>query len=336
MIHWRTLILALFLTLSLLSVWEVTCRNNGFLPTMDDDKYLWAAQRDRVRDHDSSQVVIIGASRAHFDFQLDDWEDVTGIRPLQLAADGKSPGPVLQDIVNNTAFNGTIVMNITPSLFFIPPADSIGGWKRAADWVDSYHKRTLAQRLNHWLSYGPQSVFAFLTSGEEGDPDLKSMISTLPPKGRVKQGVPFPRFSQVSADRNTWMMPRMETDTAFQRTIQNAWYTFGKNQKRVDKVIEQSFPFYLDLIRRLEARGGRMIFTFNPSSGWYTEFEATNYPRELYYDAFVQQCGCPAYHFQDYPSLARFVPPEWSHLSNPDAREYTRRILAIMQQDGVL
>lgn len=121
MIHWRTLILALFLTLILLSVWEVTCRNNGFLPTMDDDKYLWAAQRDRVRDHDSSQVVIIGASRAHFDFQLDDWEDVTGIRPLQLAADGKSPGPVLQDIVNNTAFNGTIVMNITPSLFLFPP-----------------------------------------------------------------------------------------------------------------------------------------------------------------------------------------------------------------------
>lgn len=336
MIHWRTLILALSLTMILLTFWEANCRSHGFLPTMDDDKYLWAAHRDRVRDNDPSQVVIIGASRAHFDFQLDEWEDMTGVRPLQLAADGKSPGPVLRDIVEHTEFNGTLVMNITPGLFFIPQADSVGGWRRASEWVKAYHKRTLAQRFNHWLSYVPQSLFAFLTSGEEGDPDLKSLVNALPPTGRLDYEAPFPRFSQVSADRNTWMMPRMETDTIFQRTIQNAWYSFGKNKKRQDRVIDQSFPFYLDLIQRLKARGGRIILTFNPSSGWYTEQEAAVFPRELYYDAFVRQCACPAYHFMDYPELARFVPPEWSHLSTPDARLYTRQILSIMQEDGML
>ncbi|MCF8239203.1 MAG: hypothetical protein K9I85_13665 [Saprospiraceae bacterium] len=332
----RTLVLAISLTGILLAGWEMHCRSLGFLPTVEDDKHLWAEKRTLIRDNDPDQVLIIGASRAHFDFQLNEWEELTGIRPLMLAANGKSPGPVLQDIIENTAFNGTIVMNITPSLFFIAQHDSVGEWHRAKEWVDFYYSRTWAQRLNHCLSYAVQPYLAFLTDGEEGDPDLKSLLATLPPTGRTKPGTPFPRFSQVESDRNTIMLARMETDTAFQKTIQNAWATFGSKSKRNDDMIDISFPFYLDLIKQLKDRGGKMILTFNPSSGFYTEMEGRVYPRAQYFDAFVKQSGCPAYHFNDYPLLDQFSPPEWSHLCTPDARVYTREILTIMKADGVL
>lgn len=336
MLHFKTLLLALSFSAILLTFWELHCRSSGLLATMEDDKFLWAEKRDLVRDNDPDQVIIIGASRAHFDFQLDEWEEMTGVRPLMLAANGKSPAPVLQDIVNHTAFNGTLVLNITPSLFFIAPHDSVGGWHRAKEWVDFYHNQTWAQRFNHRMAYALQPYFAFLTNGEEGDPDLKSLLATLPPKGRIKPGTPFPRFSQVESDRNTIMLTRMETDTAFQKTIQNAWYTFGSKSKRNDKMIDISFSFYLDLINRFKARGGKLILTYNPSDGFYTEMENRVYPRELYYDAFVKQSGCPAYHFADYPQLNQFTPPEWSHLCTPDAKVYTREILAIMKADGVL
>ncbi len=336
MISTRTLVLAISLAGILLASWEMHCRSLGFLPTLEDDKHLWAEKRDLIRDNDPDQVLIIGASRAHFDFQLNEWEEITGVRPLMLAANGKSPAPVLQDIIENTAFNGTIVMNITPGLFFIAQHDSVGGWHRAKEWVDFYKDRTWAQRFNHQMAYALQPYFAFLTDGEEGDPDLKSLLQTLPPKGRTKPGTPFPRFSQVEADRNTIMLARMETDTAFQKTIQNAWATFGSRNERDDEMINISFPFYLDLINQLKARGGKMILTCNPSSGFYTEMEGRVYPREQYFDAFVEQSNCPAYHFSDYPQLDQFDPPEWSHLCTPDARVYTREILAIMKADGVL
>lgn len=332
----KSLLLAISISGILLTFWEIRCRSSGLLPTMEDDKFLWAEKRDQVRDNDPDQVLIIGASRAHFDFQLDEWEEMTGVRPLMLAADGKSPGPVLRDVITNTQFSGTIVMNITPGLFFIAPHDSVGGWHRAMEWVDFYHEQTWAQRFNHRVSYAFQPYLAFLTNGEEGDPDLKSLLQTLPPKGRIKAGVPFPRFSQVDADRNTIMLARMETDTAFQHTIQNAWATFGKKAKRDDAIIDISFSFYLDLIQTLRERGGKVILTFNPSDGFYTEMEGRVYPRELYYDAFVRASECPAYHFADYPQLAQFTPPEWSHLCMADARVYTREMLTLMKKDGVL
>lgn len=336
MINFKSLLLALSLSGLLLALWEAHCRSTGLLPTMEDDKFLWAEKRELVRDNDPDQVVIIGASRAHFDFQLDEWEKMTGVRPLMLAANGKSPGPVLKDIIDHTAFNGTFILNITPGLFFIAPHDSVGGWHRAMEWVDFYHNQTWAQKFNHRVSYLLQPYLAFLTNGEEGDPDLKSRVQTLPPKGRIKQGVPFPRFSQVEADRNTIMLKKMESDTAFQKTIQNAWYTFGSKNKRNDKLIDISFSFYLDLFKTFKDRGGRLIITFNPSDGFYTEMEGRVYPRDLYYDAFVKQSGCPSYHFADYPQLNQFTPPEWSHLCTPDAKVYTREILAIMKADGVL
>ena len=68
MINIKTLLFTLALSGILLTYWELHWRSTGLLPTMEDDKFLWAEKRDLVRDHDPDQVIIIGASRAHFDF----------------------------------------------------------------------------------------------------------------------------------------------------------------------------------------------------------------------------------------------------------------------------
>ena len=333
----RAFLLMTLLVSAMLVSWEMYCRSKGFVATMDDDKYLWAEKRHLVRDNDPSQVLIIGASRAHFDFQLDVWEQLTGVRPIQLAADGKSGAPVLSDIIRNTQFNGTIVMNITEGLFFNFPHDSIGGYRRAKEWVDFYNNRTWSQRLNHTLSYAIQPYFAFLTTGEDDDPDLKSMVSAIPLRGRLQDPYPpFPRFSYVDANRNTTMLSKMETDTSFQKTIRRVWVDPKDTPKRNDKMIESSFPFYLDLVRTLKARGGKIIWTRNPSHGDVKQIEDIKYPRAAYWDAFTQQSQCPSYHFEDYPALNQFFTPEWSHLSTPDAKKYTRELIGILQSDGHL
>ncbi len=334
----KPLIIALIFTLLFLSAWEWYWRDQGFIATMEDTKELWAETRAKVEDDNPDQILSVSASRGHFDIQLDEWEEETGYRPIMLSAGGRGPAAVFQDIVENTNFRGTILMNVTPSLFFVPPADSVFGWWRGKEWVDYYYKRTYAQRFNHQLSYLLQPYFAFLTSGSEGDPDLKSLIDGLTnTRDRAYAWAPFPRFEFIDKDRNVTMMEKVVTDTAFAAIIINAWMedrTDTINKLEYAKPI--IFDFYLDLITKFKARGGQLILTRHPSHGELREYEKLIHPRAAYWDEFVRQANCPAYHFEDYPTLNQFFAPEWSHLATPDAKKYTRELIKILVADGVI
>jgi hypothetical protein len=331
----KIIVFGAIISLLFLSGWEIYCRSEGYIATPDSTKALWAENRGRLRDNDPDQVVLISASRGHFDFQLDEWEAMTGIRPIQLGAGGRGPAAGFQDIVDNTQYTGTIVMNITPGLFFVPPADSVFGWWRGKAWVDYYHDRTYAQRLNHRLSYLLQPYLAFLTSDTEGDPDLKSLIASVQIPGRTKSGPPFPRFSYVDKDRGVTMMEKISTDTAFAAIIQRVWTHDSDSVNKLEDAKPVIFDFYFDNIKKFKDRGGKVIFTRNPSHGGVRDFERLTHPRKEYWDKFIEQSGCPGYHFDDYPQLSQFFTPEWSHLATPDAKIYTKEILTIMQKDGI-
>ena len=330
------LLLSVLISLIALGFWEYYCRSEGFVATPESDKHLWAEHYGKLRDNDPEQVVLISASRGHFDFQLKEWEEETGIKPVQLGAGGRGPAPGFEDIVQNTEFNGTVVMNITPGLFFTLPEDSLFGWFRGKEWLDHYYNRTYADILNHQLSYLFQPYFAFLTSDSEGDPDLKSLIDRVHIPGRAPTGPPFPRFAYVDADRNTYMMEKTVTDTAFAKIIQNVWIHDADTVNQLHPYKDEIFAFYKKNIDQLKARGGKVIFTRNPSHGRVRELEIMKWPRNEYFDEFIREMDCPGYHFEDYPQLDQFYTPEWSHLSTPDARIYTREILRIMKNDGVI
>lgn len=333
----QPLLVAVILSVVFLSGWEWYCRVQGFVATMEDDKELWAETRAKLEDNNPNQIVSVSASRGHFDIQLNEWEEMTGTRPIMLSAGGRGPAAVFQDIVENTDYNGTILMNVTPGLFFVTPVDSVFGWWRGKEWVDYYHKRTYAQIFNHQLSYALQPYFAFLTSGEEGDVDLKSMVADWQnTNDRTESGPPFPRFSYVDAERNTTMLEKIVTDVAFAAVIQRVWTFDYDSINKLENFKPEIFDFYFDLIGRFKKRGGKVILTRNPSHNKVKEHEQLLWPREEYWDKFTKQSGCPAYHFEDYPQLNQFYTPEWSHLSTPDARIYTKELVKILQKDGVL
>jgi len=330
-------IISVCITIISLAVWEWHCRSEGFVATQEDTKALWAERRAMILDNDPNQVIISSASRGHFDFQLNEWEQATGVRPLMLSADGRGPAAVIQDIVENTQFNGTLVINVTPDLFFVPQADSVFGWWRGKAWVDYYYKRTYAQIFNHQLSYLLQPSFAFLTSGEEGDPDLKSMVNDWSSEpDRAKAGVPFPRFAFVENDRNCNMLDKVTQDTAFAAIIQRAWMEHEDSVNRYIDHQQEIFDFYINLIKKLKDRGGEVVFTRNPSGGKVWDNEKLIYPRNEWWDRFIQQIDCQGYYFTDYPQLNQFDPPEWSHLATPDARIYTKEMVALFKKDSVL
>ena len=87
----KSMIIALLLSVIALGSWEFYWRSQGVIPGLEDDKELWALQRTKVETASENDVVLIGSSRVLFDMQLNEWEALSGRRPIQLASAGATP-----------------------------------------------------------------------------------------------------------------------------------------------------------------------------------------------------------------------------------------------------
>ena len=334
----KTLLIAAILSFSSLAAWELYWRAQGMEPTLDDDKALWAVQRAKVAGLSNSDVILTGSSRVLFDIQLDEWEEVTGRKPLQLASPGSSPLPVFRDLVRNTKFAGTIVVGVTPGIFFSTTFPGAFPWKRPQTKVDHFNSRTPAQRLNHQLSIPLQQSLVLMSASEEewsDDIDLRALLGRIRMQKRTEspEFPPFYDFNHTRTDRNTTVANRVLEDTAFAGTIKKVWIFFGKGAPPPDK--KSTMAYFLEDLEIFKERGGKVILVRCPSSGMLRQGEDMAFPKNVFWDELVQAAKVPHYYFADYPQLPSEC-PEWSHLSGPDAKKFTRGLLNIMIADGAL
>ncbi|MDT0553395.1 hypothetical protein [Urechidicola vernalis] len=334
----KSFFIALLLSVIALGYWEYHLRSQGYIAVIDDNKALWAETYKKVQKASSEDVVLLGSSRVHFDIQVDTWEKRAGIKPIMLASDGTTPTPVFKDIVNNTDYNGLVVIGIAPGLFFTPNSRDVFFWNRAAVRLEHYYEGTYAQYLNHKVSIPLENSFAFLNGNEEDwndDVDLKTMLEQIRIGERAQSPIPpFYNFAKVDLDRNVTMFEKTETDTAFANTIIKVWHFLGKGAPPAIK--EPVIELYNELIPRFEARGGRVVFLRNPSTGGTRFGENMAIPRKDFYDEFLKQTNSKGYHFEDYEQLNQFDCPEESHLYTPDAKTFTAELVKIMMNDGLL
>lgn len=334
----QTFLIAITLSFIALGSWEYHVRSEGYIAVIDDNKALWAENFSKVKKTSKNDVVFLGSSRVHFDIQLDDWEAETGVRPIMLANDGTTPTPVFLEIVNNTNFNGTIVVGITPPLFFTPNLPQLPFWERASVRIEHYHNGTYAEYLNYKISIPLENTFAFLNSAEEDwndDIDLKTMLAQIKIGNRAANPMPpFYNFAKTDMNRNITMFEKTKQDTAFANTIKKVWYFYGSGAPPAVK--EPMIELYNEMIPKFEARGGKVIFLRCPSSGGFRYGENKGIPRADFYDEFIKQTNSVGYHFEDYPELNKYICPEDSHLYTPDAKQFTTDLAKIMMNDGVI
>lgn len=335
----QSLIIAITLSIICLSAWELFWRSKGVYPTLDDNEALWSVQRSRVEKASSNDILLIGSSRVLFDIQLNEWEAETGIRPIQLASVGSSPLPIFHDIVNNTTFHGTVLVGVTPGLFFSTTFPEAQPWQWPQSKVDYYKKRTFAQISNHYLSLPLQKNFAFLSDDQGVDGiKLKELIGKINVGNRVVDPMPpFHEFGEIAVDRNNVMKQITVTDTAYANSIIKVWQFFIKgaaSSPPPDKA--STMAFFLKDLKTFKSRGGRVILVRCPSSGWLRGAENMGVPRAKFWDDLVKEAQVESYHFEDYNQLKTLTCPEESHLSAKDARFFTIELVKIMKADGVL
>ncbi len=108
----RSALIALLLTILLMSGWEAYWRSDGSVPGYRNSEGLWAIERRRINDGEGDKTVITGSSRIFFDTQLNVWEKESGERPIQLALEGTGPAALMEDLVDDLDFTGLLLPNI--------------------------------------------------------------------------------------------------------------------------------------------------------------------------------------------------------------------------------
>ena len=314
---------------------EIQVRRAGYGLSYNDDDSLWASQHRRIYASGAAAgPVFIGSSRIKFDVDLATWTRLTGQRPVQLALTGTSPRPVLTALGNDPNFRGTLLVDVTDQLFFAP--DGAPQERKAHERLRAWPKWSLAQQASFRLNEKLESRLVML---DEEELTLNAFFKKLPLPNRP--GVwSFPRFADNfatnSPDRQSAFTESFIRSPAKQAQMKAAWLKLGAAETKRgaggDTLLAQlrTIKRAVDQIR---GRGGRVLFLHFPSTGAFQVAETRCYPRALFWDRLLAYTHTAGIYYADYPALARFDCPEWSHLAPADAVRFTEALVPVVEDE---
>lgn len=326
-------ILTLILVSASLVSWELYLRNKGVDISYDDDESLWADKRANVYGPTDTKTVFIGSSRNKYDVDIPTWKKLTGDNVIQLSCVGSTPLPVLDDLANDKKFSGKLIIDVTEILFFSTAPPNLERPTKRIEW---FKKRTPAQQFSFQVNHLLESQFVFL---DKDFYSLNALINRYKIKSRPGVFVfpDFPmEFGRVSFERQSRMTTKFVADTNLQNQVKGVWDFLRKISKeppasgpKLDSILNT----VKNDVDKIQARGGKVLFIRTPSSGPFLMGEKMGYPREKYWDRVLSVTGCPGVHFADYPAIANFICPEFSHLKPADAIIYTTNLVDILQKE---
>ena len=306
-----------FVAVTLLTaVWEWNARANLGLRAgdIDDSPQAWAEQR---RLADAAPVAIVGDSRILFDTDLDRFQQLTGIRPIQTAIVGTNARALLETYANDPNFHGLLVLGLADLSYFRPQGVGIGG-----PYLKNFSKADKPSQLTGmWIDRWLQRHLAFMDS----DYRLSELAPRFDHGMRAKTYGPYEnvwKISEVFDGRQYFMWDRIETDPYLQGHARHAWNVF-KGPPLPPFIARNVVARSAEAVRRIRARGGDVIFIRPPSAPELRSIEDKRLPRSLGWDQLLATAKAKGIHADDLPQAQNLVIPEWSHLSRKCATVFT-------------
>jgi len=326
------ILMLILVALSLVS-WEYYVRSKGFDLSYDDAGPLWTDKRKQVYESPDKSTVFVGSSRIKFDLDIDTWESITGDHAVQLACVGSTPLPILKNLAADQKFAGKLVIDVTEGLFFSGAPNNAD---RPQKNLTYYKDETPAQWASFQIDHLLESKLAFL---DKDRLSLNAMLSETHIRNRPGvfefPGFP-PGFGRVKFNRQEYLTDLFVTDTAQQNRVKGVWNFVFKMSKEPPASGAKLDSILLSVkgdVDKIKARGGQVIFVRTPSSGPFLQGELMGFPREKYWERILTTTNSPGIHFLDYPAIAHFECPEFSHLKQPDAVLFTREFIRILTEE---
>jgi hypothetical protein len=300
----------------LTTAWEWNARANLGLRAGDigDSPQAWAESR---RAADFGQVAIVGDSRILFDTDQGRFEQLTGVRPVQVAHVGTDARALLEHFANDPNFHGLLLVGMADTMYFGMPVIGLGGVA-----VHNYAKNDKpAQLTGLWIDRWLQKYLAFM----DGEYRLSRMVPRWDHGWRKGVDSPYEdvwKISETFPGRQYFMWHQIETDAYLRGHARHAWDRFhGPNIPPwlANKVIARS----AEAVRRIRARGGDVIFIRPPSAPELRTVEESRIPKKLGWDRLLVGANAKGIHIDDLLQAQNLVLPEWSHLSRKCAAVFT-------------
>ncbi|MEP6634946.1 MAG: hypothetical protein ABJA62_12145, partial [Luteimonas sp.] len=250
---------------------------------------------------------------------LDRFQAMTGVRPVQLALPGTNARPFLENLAGDADFHGMAIVGITERSYF---RDDVG---LMADALDVYRFESPSHRIGYWLGRVLQRRFAFLDEAYR----LSTLVHRLDPNLRPKAKSPQNDVWKIrtsGADRQSWMWARIEHDARLRDHARRVWLLPppGKVGGPVPAdVISRTQAATRAAVQKIRARGGDVVFVRPPSAPQLRAMEDRRIPRARGWDPLLAAAGMRGLHFEDYPAMRGLDLPEWSHLSRRCATVFT-------------
>ena len=281
---------------------------------LDTSQVAWAEERARSA---GAPAAIVGDSRILFDTNLDRFEAMTGVRPIQLAIHGTSALTLLEDVAANPDFKGLLIVGLADTMFF-QPFDGYGGY------VHRYSEyRSPAKRISAEIDHALQRRVAFLDSNYR----LSVVAQRL--DDDYRPGVEGPKddiwkVMEVGEHRQHWLWPRVEYDPAYQARTRWAWKGFKEKFPFTPKLIASGLARAKVAVDKIRARGGDVVFVRPPSAPQLRVNEEAQVPKAKGWDAILRTTHSVGVHADDLPaSVQDLTLPEWSHLNRKCAIVFT-------------
>jgi hypothetical protein len=335
--------LALAVLILFVGMMELRLAMRGFQPSSSDTPWSWVVQRERADRLGERALVLVGASRMLLDVDLDVLRRNTGLEPVQLAIDGSSFVPVLENLADDPGIRGTVLVAYTENAIA-----GTEGEDATATFIAQWRRRERAHHLPDYASSEAALtdwVHARLRSYADGARPITSLTK------RIVAPWPTPQYLLVGSDRS-WLADYSKVDMpAFyygrvQRTLGEdvpvrggmTWSDLDAEiRSRIDALpvadasrVDERLGRVAEMVRRIEARGGHVAFAAFPTDGLVRAIDAKRYPREMFADRLAATVKAKTIHFEDYPGLAGFKCPDGSHLDYRDRAAFTTQLVDVL------
>jgi hypothetical protein len=258
-------------------------------------------------------------------FSVDAWKQrFPKTKVIQLAVDGSNPLPALLDLAEDRSFRGTVVCDVEAWSLLTkethgPQNEYVSYFHH--NWGPSKEAECLLRSIieRSFVIANPRFAFPeivrYVSSGRWAGPQYIQMRwdrSVLADYTMV----------DISWHRERWLRLTRQAAAALQDAAPEDWL------KDVRDVREQ--------VRRIQERGGNVVFVRFPTSGELRKLEEQHFPKAQYWDSFAKLVGAETIHFEEVPALSGFNCPEGSHLDERDAPKFTMALADELLRRGVL
>jgi hypothetical protein len=309
-------VLAIMLFFLVIVLFEGTYRYKGYQPSVRDDSSLWSLNRMALKAHDKNAIALIGSSRTECDIQLDEFQAVYGVKPVQLAIISSSPVPVLKHFAEDENFVGTIICEVSPTMFYSGKflnspnryVSKYHSFKNSP--FASYDKKFVASIQNHVTALSSQL-------------QLEDFLLAV-----LKQKWPH-ATNNYRPDRNRQYHKNITRKRKPDVDIPETPAYYQPITPEAEKIINDSASY----VASIRKRGGEVVFAYYNCRGGAKHTEIFNYPDVVYWDTLIRKTGAKSIHSAKHPRLAEFIPDhDHSHLDYKQAQIFTKIFAEIFKE----